>query len=398
MACRGRRPRVLHVGKFYPPYMGGIETHMQALCVELRKFVDLQVIVASGNRCGAEEVLEGVPVSRLASAATMFSTPVCPSMVARLRGSDADLVHIHLPNPAALAAYMASGHRGHLVLTYHSDIVRQKLLGWLFEPVLHAALRRSSAILVTSPNYLETSSVLRAHRERCHVVPYGIDLDRFRHCESADVTRIREGYGSRLVVSIGRLVYYKGFEHLIAAMKQVRGKLLIIGDGPLRGRLQALITEMGVVEKVFLAGGVQNQSIVPFYHACDVFALASVARSEAFGIVQIEAMAAGLPVVNTRLDSGVPFVSLHGQTGLTVPPGDSEALAAAINRLLDDAELRRSLGQAGRLRAEREFSLGTMVSRTLAIYDGLMIDGATTFAAPLEQASLSPTIAETCHD
>ncbi len=151
-------------------------------------------------------------------------------------------------------------------------------------------------------------------------------------------------------------------------MALVSGKLVIVGDGPLRGELGALAAELGVADKVIFAGEINNAGVTPYYHAADVFALASVARSEAFGIVQIEAMAAGLPVVNTSLDSGVPFVSLDGETGLTVSPGNPEALAAAINRLLDDPGLRQSLGQAGVRRARREFSLDTMLRRTLDLY------------------------------
>src|SRR5581483_10631947 len=146
-------------------------------------------------------------------------------------------------------------------------------------------------------------------------------------------------------------VYYKGFDVLIRAMTSVRGKLVIVGEGPLRADLERLAAERGVASKVTFTGKISHARLVALYHAADVFALASVARSEAFGIVQVEAMAAGLPVVNTRLQSGVPFVSVDGVTGLTVPPGDPQALAAAINRLLDDSALRRSFGQAGVRRA-----------------------------------------------
>jgi rhamnosyl/mannosyltransferase len=363
------RLRVLHVGKFYPPHMGGIETHLQALCGELRKPLDLRVIVASEDRQPVEETLDGVRVSRVPTRLTLASTPLCPGMVRQIGAASIDLIHIHLPNPTAVLAYLASGQVAPLIVTYHSDTVRQKVLGPLFAPFLHRALSRASAIIATSPDYLRTSAVLRRHRDRCHVIPYGIAVDQFARADSNAIAEIRQRYGDRLVLSVGRLVYYKGFEYLISAMKQVRGKLLIIGDGPLLEKLRSLARELDVADKVVLAGEIQNEQVVPYYHAAKVFALASIARSEAFGIVQIEAMAAGLPVVNTRLDSGVPFVSLDQQTGLTVPPADPDSLAAAINRLLDDEALRRSFGRAAALRAQQEFSLESMTSRTLALYD-----------------------------
>jgi glycosyltransferase involved in cell wall biosynthesis len=367
-----RRLKVLQVGKFYPPHMGGIETHLQALCSQLRESVDLEVVVANDSRHRIEERIDGVQVSRIPTISVLASTPVCPGMIARIRASRADIVHIHLPNPLAILSYLASGYGGRLLVTYHSDTVRQKRLATLFEPFLHAALRRSSAIIATSPDYLRTSAVLAHHLDRCHVIPYGIALDRFEHCDTDAVLKLRQEYGERLVLSTGRLVYYKGFEYLIRAMIHVRGKLIIIGDGPLRAKLQALIDSLDLHKKVILAGQVQNDQIVPYYHAADVFALASVERSEAFGIVQIEAMSAGLPVVNTALDSGVPFVSLDGQTGLTVPPANPDALSAAINRLLDEPRLRQSFGDAARRRARQQFSLEAMTSRTLGLYEHVM--------------------------
>jgi glycosyltransferase involved in cell wall biosynthesis len=364
--------KVLQVGKFYPPHMGGIETHLQALSSELAKHLELKVIVANDGPKRQDELLGGVRILRVPTRLTLASAPLCPSMVGEIRRSQADIVHIHLPNPMAVLAYLASGHRGRLVITYHSDTVRQRILGTLFEPLLQNSLDRSSAIIATSPEYQRTSPVLARHLARCHVIPYGIELAQFERCDSGLVRDLRQRYGQRLVISVGRLVYYKGFEYLIRAMRQVHGKLLIVGGGPLRGKLAELSHSLGLDDKVIFAGEIANEHITPYYHASDVFALASVARSEAFGIVQIEAMAAGLPVVNTQLDSGVPFVSLHEQTGLTVPPEDSESLAKAINCLLDDPERRRSLGAAALSRARQEFSLETMTSRILALYDAVM--------------------------
>ena len=366
------RQRVLHVGKFYPPHMGGIETHLQALCEDLGKHLDIKVVVANDTRKFTEELRDNVTVTRVPTWLTFASTPICPGMIAQIRASNPAIIHIHLPNPMAVLAYLISGHRGILVITYHSDTVRQRVLGALFNTFLHRALRRSAAIIATSPDYRRSSQTLAPYMDRCVVIPYGIELDHFVQADPERVAALRNQFGDRVVISVGRLVYYKGFEYLIRAMTQVEGRLLIVGDGPLRGKLEQLTRELRLDQKVIFAGEIQNREIVPYYHAAKVFALASVARSEAFGIVQIEAMAAGLPVVNTSLDSGVPFVSLHEQTGLTVPPRNPGALAGAINRLLNDANLRGKLGEAARSRAQQEFSLNVMTSRTLSLYSKVM--------------------------
>ena len=361
---------VLHVGKFYPPHMGGMETHLQWLCGELRKSLDVEVIVANDGDQEVEEIVDGVAVSRVPTKLFLASTPMCPGMIAKIRHSTADIVHIHWPNPSAVLAYLAGGHPGRLVITYHSDTVRQRVLGTLFEPLLHSALRRSAAIVTSSAAYTRTSKVLQEHLDRCHVIPFGIPLEQFENCSRAIVTEIRQRYGERIILSIGRLVYYKGLEYLIRAMSKIRGRLLIAGDGPLRAALHHLTLELGLGNKVTFLGRVEET--IPYYHAADVFVLPSIVRTEAFGIVQIEAMAAGIPVVNTALDSGVPSVSLHGKTGLTVPPADPESLAAALNHLLDNDNLRRSFGAAARYRARTEFNLETMLSRTMSLYDSVL--------------------------
>jgi len=360
--------KILHVGKFYPPHMGGIETHLQDLCCALRTSIDLQVIVSSDDRRTFEETVNGVAVSRLGTWFSLASTPCCPGMVRKIRNSAADIVHLHLPNPMAVIAYLLSGHRGRLIISYHSDTVRHRLLSALFNPILHEALRRSSAIIASSKAYQDTSPVLSCYTDKCHIIPFGISLENFERCDDVARKEVRRRFGDRLIVSVGRLVSYKGFEYLLQAMTRVRGSLVIVGDGPLRAKLQQLARELGVHNRVYFVGTIP-QSITAYYHAADVFALASTARSEAFGIVQIEAMAAGLPVVNTRLDSGVPFVSVHDHTGITVPPADPDALAAALNRLLDNRDLSKSFGDAGRQRAREEFALEKMTATTLDLYE-----------------------------
>jgi rhamnosyl/mannosyltransferase len=215
---------------------------------------------------------------------------------------------------------------------------------------------------------METSPILSDFVDRCRIIPYGIPVEQFSAYDSAAVARIKEQYGPRLIISVGRLIYYKGFEHLVAAMKNIDGRLLIIGEGHLREDLENKARAHGVMDRVNFLGEIHNQDIVPYYHAADIFALASVARSEAFGIVQLEAMACGKPVVNTSLDSGVPTVSLDGITGLTVPPHDPLALSRAINTLLNDSELRAHYGRAARARVDEEFSQELMLERMISLY------------------------------
>jgi glycosyltransferase involved in cell wall biosynthesis len=364
------RIRVLQLGKFYPPEHGGMESHLHVLCNELRDSLDVSVLVASKSRQGSKETVDGVPVTRLGTLMDLFGAPVCPAMVQALRASNAEILHIHWPNPLAVLAYFASGFTGPVIFTYQSDIVRQKMLGSAFSSILHRALNRSAAIIATSNQYLESSAVLRAHREKCHVIPLGIPLDRFHSPDPHIVDWIRNQYGPSIVVAVGRLVGYKGFEHLVRAMKKVDGHLLLIGNGPLRGDLEAQVRALGLFERVTILSGVAD--VVPYYHAADVFVLPSINRSEAFGMVQIEAMACGKPVVNTELDSGVPFVSRHDETGLTVPPGDSDALGRAIGTLLRNPEMRARMGAAARLRVYAEFNVELMARKTLDIYEAVM--------------------------
>ncbi len=347
-----------------------MENHLHVLCNELRDSVEQSVLVANKTRQSLTETVDGISVTRLGALMDFFGAPICPTMVQALRSTDADLLHIHLPNPLAILAFLASGFSGPLVLTYHSDIVRQKLLGSAFTTILHRALNRASAIIATSEKYIETSAVLQAHREKCHVIPLGIPLERFHSPDPHIVDWIRNQYGPSIVVAVGRLVHYKGFEHLVRAMRKVDGHLLLIGNGPLRAELEALARSLGIHERVTILSGVAD--VVPYYHAADVFVLPSINRSEAFGLVQVEAMACGKPVVNTQLESGVTFVSRHEETGLTVPPCDSNALAVALSTLLKNPEMRSRMAAAARHRVATEFNVEVMAQRTLAVYNSVM--------------------------
>jgi rhamnosyl/mannosyltransferase len=363
---------IVQVGKYYPPHMGGIETHLEALCGQLRTRFDVRVIACNHRPGRSEDVRVGIPILRLPTPFAITTAPVVPSLPAAIRAARPELLHAHLPHPGGVLGILASRYRGPLVVTYHSDVVKQRFMSAVFKPILDAFLRRAAAILVTSQAYLESSPVLPAYRGKCRVVPYGIPIQRFERRDEARIDGIRRHYGPRLILAVGRLVYYKGFDVLVEAMRHLDARLVVVGEGPLGPALQHQAAAAGVADRIAFLGELQNEDVAPLFAAADVFALPSVARSEAFGIVQLEAMACGTPVVNTRLASGVPWVSRHQETGLTVMPGDSRALAAAIERLLDDDGLRRQFGTAARARVRSEFTVEAMGDRVAAVYDEVL--------------------------
>jgi glycosyltransferase involved in cell wall biosynthesis len=363
--------KVLHLGKFFPPHRGGMESHLAALAAGQRRQIDVEVIVAASGRRSSEDIVDGLRVRRAATLAVVAATPMCPSLFSIVASANADLVHIHHPHPLAMLAYLRCGAQMPAVVSYHSDIVRQRLLGKAVEPIVRRTLERSSAILVASKDYLDSSATLAPYRHKCHVVPYGLDAKARSQRDDVATERIRRDFGTPLILAVGRLVYYKGFEYLIDAMKDIDGHLVLIGSGPLRAALDRRVRRQHLEGRVSLLGDVSE--VQPFYDAADVFVLPSVARSEAFGIVQLEAMAAGKPVVNTAIGSGVTFASPHGETGLTVTPSNAAALSTAINCLLQDAALRRRFGEAGVARVTSLFTVDRMVRHTLDVYRSILM-------------------------
>lgn len=364
------RPRVLHIGKFYPPHKGGMETHLQQLCRATAHALDIDVVVASNSNLDVIESDGPIRVHRAATLATLASAPICPSMARAIRNTPADIVHLHSPNPTAVLSYFASRHPGRLVVTHHSDIVRQRVLKIAYEPWLRQLMSRADRLVCFSPNYLETSGILSRHRERCRVIPHGVDPVSFEGADPRTVAEIRSKYGSQIVLAVGRLVYYKGFEFLIRAAARTNATLLIIGTGPLRDKLERTARESGAAARIHFLGEVPDPT--PYYRAAKVFALPAIARSEAFGIVQLEAMACGTPVINTSVDSGVPFVSRHDVSGITVPPGDVEALEQAIKLLLGDDALHRRLSHGAVKRVRELFTLERMAEETIHLYEEVL--------------------------
>ncbi len=365
--------RVLHVYKDYFPVLGGIENHIRLLAeAQVRQGMDVTVLVTSLTARTHVEERGGVRVIKAARLAHVASTPLSLAFFAWLSRLQADIGHLHFPYPPGELGNLLFRPGRRTVISYHSDVVRQQGMLRLYKPLLWRVLRGADRIIAGSPNYIATSPYLSQVAERCTVIPYGIPLARFQKADSRRVQAIRDRFRPPLLLFVGRLRYYKGLQYLLQGMREIDARLLVIGTGPMMQAWQRSTAAKGLQEQVVFLGEVPDDELPFYYHACDVFVLPSSERSEAFGVVQIEAMAAGKPVVCTELGTGTSYVNVHGETGLVVPPRDPAALAGAIRTLLGDPDLRRRMGERGRQRALQEFSAEVMAGRVADLYQDLL--------------------------
>lgn len=366
--------KVLQVYKDYHPVLGGIENHVKMLAKGLiQQGVDVQVLATNTRPRTAIEEIEGVPVIKAGCPLRISGAPISPGFYVWMRRLKPDIAHLHFPNPPGELGQLFLGQSHKFVLTYHSDVVRQKYLLRLYTPFLWKVLAKADRIIATSPNYIRSSPYLSRFADKCVVIPLGIDLKPFDTVDDDRVQTIRQRYGSPLLLFVGKLRYYKGLEYLFEALRHIQARLLVAGTGPMEDEWRALAQELGLGDKAAFLGQVSDSDLPAYYHACDLFVLPASHRSEAFGVVQVEAMACGRPVICTELGTGTSWVNIHDETGLVVPPRDPGALVEAINQLLADESLRRRLRERGRERAQW-FSKEVMVERTVELYEELLAD------------------------
>jgi len=243
----------------------------------------------------------------------------------------------------------------------------------MYRPFLRRVLRRASRIVVSSPNLAAHAAELQDFREKCVVIPFGIDTNRLQRTPAIDarVRAISERYPSPRFLFVGRLVPYKGVDVLIEAMGHANGTALIVGDGPMRAALEDRARHSS---RVHVLGHLDDEDVVAHMHACDVSVLPSVTRAETFGVVQLEAMACGKPVISTNLPTGVPWVNRHRETGLVVEPGDAMGLAEALTEIATDHDLRRRLGAQARVRVQEQFTIERMTAESSALYRDVLFE------------------------
>jgi len=396
--------KILHIYKDYPPILGGIENHVKLLA-EGQADHGHEVTVLVTNPHGLRTTIlheGGVRVIRAGRLATVASTPLSLALMRQLLRQQPDIVHLHYPYPVGEVSQWLLRRGRATVLTYHADIVRQAGILRFYKPLLRRVLRWVDAIIIGSPP-MRGGAFLGERQARLRLIPYGIPLARFQaEPAEADLARVRDQVNGAFaragatsaseaadfssgsspspplpvspsprpptLLFVGRLRYYKGLDWLIRALPRLAARLVVCGTGNMGPEWQALARELGVGERIAWLGEVPDADLPALYHLADLFVLPASHPSEAFGLVQVEAMAAGLPVVCTELGTGTSYVNRDGVTGLVAPPRDADALAAAIATLLADPARCAALGATAQQRVAAEFDLDVMVARVLGLY------------------------------
>lgn len=365
-----KKLRILQVNKAYYPHIGGIESLIKQYSEELSSLENVEVnvlVCRDGKGKTIRETVDGINVTRAGSFGTYFSCPVSFSFVKLFRemAKNSDVIEIHLPFPLADLALMLSGFKGRVVIAWHSDIVKQKKLMKILKPLLLHTLKRTDCIIVATEGHIKGSDYLKDYKKKCRVIPYGITPEKYLSIEKKPVlTKLLSNKNNVKVFFTGRLVYYKGVDVLLKAFSLVKDcELFIAGTGELEANLKKYVSAHSMNQKVHFLGFLSDETLRQAYADCDIFVLPSVAKSEAFGIVQLEAMVYGKPVINTNLPSGVPYVSLNNKTGFTVPFSEEKALAEAINILSSDKELREKYGKNAAERVMTHFNEKNIISQ-----------------------------------
>jgi rhamnosyl/mannosyltransferase len=383
--------RIVHIYKDYFPVVGGIENHVKQLAeAQANRGHDVAVLVTNLDATRAVETINGVRVIRSPRHVNLQSAPVGFGFTADVRRvtDGADVAHLHAPYPVGEAANLLYGRARATIITWHSDIVRQKALLRAYTPILRRVIARADRIICTSDAYRRTSPWLREWPAKCRVVPLSVDTRRFTPHTQRGPGR---GPGSALrLLSVGRLRYYKSLDRIIRVMPQLADcELAIAGNGPMEAEWRALAQRIGVDERVRFVGSPSEEDLPDVYRRADAYVLPATSRAEAFGVALLEAMASGLPVVCTEVGTATSWVNQDGVTGIVVPPDDDAAMIAAIGRLRDPT-VRVAMGRAARMRVEAEFTPLKMIERIEAVYREVIPRGAGASARRDEDETSSP--------
>lgn len=388
--------KVLHIGKYYPPFMGGIENFMQlllkqqALADETQNNCIVKALVHNHQLSSSlqKETIDNIEIIRVPSYGRILFAPVSPLfpyyLQQTIKSFQPDILHIHMPNTSVFWLLFSSLAKNiPWVIHWHSDVVMSKhdkllSLAYLFyQPFEKSMLKKAQAIIATSPDYLKTSLALKDWQKKSHIIPLALNNSeqRLKTPEHKKDLHNLWANSSKRILSIGRLTYYKGHQDLIRAMLNIPdAKLIIIGHGEQQKQLEQLIQQLQLKKRVSLAGKLDNETLNDLLESCDIFCLSSIERTEAFGLVLLEAMSYSKPIVITRVKgSGMNWVTQNNRTALFAEKHNPEDLAEKINTLIHNKELAKQLGGNGYKRLLQHFNIKTITQKTTEIYQSILL-------------------------
>jgi rhamnosyl/mannosyltransferase len=355
--------RILHLAKYYWPRSGGRERVVQGLAEGAAQLGHEAEVYAVETRWDwSKKRRHKHNVTRAFSFGVVGSQELAPGYLTAAWKS-ADLIHVHHPHSLADLACLLRLRRTPLVVTQHQDARP----GPLAPRLARRTLRRAGAIVVPSSSHVALCRELVGFESKVEVIPFGIDERRWM-----EVPPPPGGKPARAIF-IGRLVRWKGVDILLRALQQTEDvELDIVGHGLEAPRLKTLAKALAITDRVRFFGEFPDEDLPFRMAAADFLVLPSVSVNEMFGLVALEAMAAGRPVITTDLPSGVRDVNIVGETGFVVPLRDVNALASAIQTLAADPALARKMGEAGRRRVEEQFTREVMARRHVELYERLV--------------------------
>ena len=375
--------RVLHFYKtYYPDSVGGIEQVIRQLCVGTSRIGVTNTVLSLSRQKGlAPFSFDGHTVHRvplnfeIASNACSLQAIGALSRLAR----EADVVHYHFPWPFMDLAHFIARVDKPTVVSYHSDIVRQKRWLRLYQPLKYRFLDSVDAIVAASPNYLASSSVLQRYRDKTRVITYGLDKSTYPNVEPCRLAHWRAKLGPKFFLFVGVLRYYKGLHILLEAARGLEYPIVIVGTGPEEAALKEQAARLGLKRLVF-AGALEEADKAALLNLCYGLVFPSHLRSEAFGISLLEGAMYGKPMISCEIGTGTTYINRDGETGLAVPPSDPAALRGALQTLWNDPERARRMGVRAEQRYHELFTSEQMAASYTDLYKELVARKATASA------------------
>jgi len=373
--------RVLHFYKTYQSESyGGIEQTIYQLCkCSPASGIESEVLTLSDTPDPAELLYEGHKVHRVKLDLQIASTGFSFAALKRFAqlAAEVDIVHYHFPWPFMDFAHFITRMNKPSVVTYHSDIVRYKTLLQLYRPLMHRFLDSVDAIVATSPNYLQTSSVLAGYKDKTEVIPIGLDKNNYAAPSAARTDEWQKRIGGRFFLFVGAIRYYKGLHILLDAARGTDYPIVIVGAGPIEQELKQRVQEQGLCNVIFL-GIVSDEDKVALLQLCYAIVFPSHLRSEAFGISLLEGAMYGKPMISSEIGTGTSYINNHGETGLVVPPSDPDAFRLAMQQLWDNPQLVQTMGARAQARYQKLFTAKVMGESYATLYhDVLAMHGQT---------------------